>query len=203
MVNNSEWLNLITEIASIVGAGFTIIGVVFAIIIYFLWKRDYVAQKADEYALGILTKLKHLHFEIEQLRAPKAYNKKTIEKDIINEIIPQMDKLYKKAIMIKPDLLNAKNILLKNKNLLGEFNQLIFDEIINKIRSAAFLFQVNIKNGKTYDDTALWSVAFPFNKKELNTKQSIFGGSSPKCVVNSAWFNFGLHKVLLVMQIRV
>jgi hypothetical protein len=27
--------------------------------------------------------------------------------------------------------------------------------------------------------------------------------SSPKCVVNSAWFNFGLHKVLLVMQIRV
>ena len=139
----------------------SLIGAVVAIYVYSRWKHDYAAQKASEYAINLLKQLKLLHSHIEQLRAPKFFDKNKVVEQIRNIYIPKIDLIIDKALIIRSDLLVAKYILRIHKDMLNDFNTFIADEILKKINIAIFRFNTDLENGKNYDSTELWSIIFP------------------------------------------
>lgn len=158
---------------------FTIIGVIFAIVVYFLWKYDYRLQKAHEYALSLLKKFKYLHVEIESMRSPKFYHKETVAEDIEKNYIPTIEeKIRKKIVEIMVDLLIAEKNLVKHKNLQSKFNESIVKNIISPINIAVyeFLYKKNQPDFKL-NDTKLWEIIFPAEvmKNKCNIKRSVLG----------------------------
>ena len=158
---------------------FTIIGVIFAIVVYFLWKYDYRLQKAHEYALSLLKKFKYLHVEIESMRSPKFYHKETVAEDIEKNYIPTIEeKIRKKIVGIMVDLLIAEKNLVKHKNLQSKFNESIVKNIISPINIAVyeFLYQKN-QSDFNLNGTELWKIIFPAEvmKNGCKIKRSVLG----------------------------
>lgn len=159
---------------------FTIIGVIFAIIIYFLWKYDYRLQKSHEYAISLLKKFKYLHLEIESMRSPKFYHQETVSEDIEKNYIPTIEeKIRKKIVEIMVDLLIAEKNLVKHKNLQSKFNESILKKIISPINIAVYEFLFNKKDNPAFkfNDTKLWKILFPAEVMEdgCKIKRSVLG----------------------------
>ncbi len=161
-----------TETLSGLSNLFTIIGVIFAIIIYFLWRKDYGIQHAHEYTLALLKKMKYLHLEIDLLRRAKFYNPKTIIDDIEKIYIPKIEeKILKKIIEIQVDLLIAEESLVRNKNLQSKFNATIIKNIISYINVEAYLFLYE-KSSSSFDikKSGLFKIIFPSESRAGNDK---------------------------------
>lgn len=159
----------------------TIIALFFAVIVYFSWKRDYQQQQAHAYAIDLLKKIKILHLTIEQLRAPKFYNREKLIEEITNNYIPKIEeKILSKVLDIQCDLMMAKNILLTHKNLQQEFNLKIFDQIIKNITRDVHLFLLT-KDDSNFkvEESGLFRTIFPAEVREPNkstsSKKSILG----------------------------
>lgn len=157
----------------------TIFGVVFAVILYSFWRRDYKAQQAHLYALDLLKKLKALHFEIELLRKPKFHNPKTLVEDIKNKFIPQIEeKILSKLVDVQVDLLVAEMYLVKHKDLQAKFNLLIRKEIMHKINAEVYIFYSSCESSAfKAQNTGLFKIIFPteVNRSELDIKMSKLG----------------------------
>lgn len=157
---------------------FTIIGTAFALIIYYRWTKDYRVQKAHEYCLDILKKVKLLHNSIEVLRAPKFYPSKD-EKllDYIEKVdIPRIEKIISDTIIISTDLLIAEDVLLHDKQLLDLFNEKIADEIIKKIREAVYALAFAKNDGDDIKTTLFWEIVYPLEHNlEVSFKNSTLG----------------------------
>lgn len=154
---------------------FTIIGVIFAVFIYFLWKKDYRSQKANEYSLQMLAMIKKLHLDIELLRSPKFSNNESIINDIDNFYIPKIEeRIGIKLIDIKAELLIAEKFLVYNTNLQSKFNENIINKIINKINTAIYTYKFE-KNryGFEINETELYKIIFPCNSREVTPNMII------------------------------
>lgn len=160
------------ETLSVLSNLFTIIGVIFALIIYFLWRRDYGIQHAHEYALTLLKKMKYLHLEIDLLRRAKFYNPKTITDDIEKIYIPQIEeKILKKVSEIQVDLFIAEESLVRNKKLQSKFNTTIIKNVISYINSEAYVFLYE-KSSSSFDikKSGLFKIIFPSESHAVNDK---------------------------------
>lgn len=167
------------EILSILSNIFTVLGVIFAVLIYFLWQRDYGIEQAHEYALTLLKKVKCLHLEIELLRRPKFYNPKTLVEDMEKNYIPQIEKkILTKLIEIQVDLLVAEASLVKNKNLQLKFNETVQKKIIIPINTAVYMF-FSEKSELNFDvkKSELFKVIFPSEVRasDIKIKKSMLG----------------------------
>jgi hypothetical protein len=165
-------LSGVADVFTIIGGFFTVVGVFLAICIYRRWTRDYKLQKAHEYALPLLKKIKYLHAEIEVIRRPKFHNPKTISEDIEKTYIPEFEeKILKKIVEIQAELLIAKDILMKHKDIQLKFNKKVVGDILIHIISAIDDFR-NAKNnaeknGKNFkvENTDLLKIFFPDQNK--------------------------------------
>lgn len=161
-------LNTLTDV-------FTIVGVIFAITIYFFWKRDYKSQKSHEYALELMRKIRHLHLEVELLRSPKFYRAESVIKDIHDNYIPKIqERILDKAVEIQVDLLVSKSLLIKHNDLQKEFREKI-NPILGEVQKGIYLFR-NVKNENDLHDSLLWKIIFPAEQPgELEIKSSMLG----------------------------
>lgn len=159
---------------------FTIIGVISAILIYFFWKKDYRAQKANEYSLHLLEKIKKLHLDIESLRSPKFSHEKSLVIDIDTFYIPKIEeRIGEKIIDIQAELLIAEKLLIKHKNLQSKFNENIIKKIFFKINTAIYAYKFD---KSSYDfkvkDSDLYEIIFPCNNAKTlpkDIKRSVLG----------------------------
>ena len=154
---------------------FTIFGVISAILIYFSWKKDYRAQKANEYSLQMLKMVKKLHLDIQLLRSPKFLHHESILNDIDNFYIPKIEeRIGAKIIDIQAELLIAEKILFYRKSLQSKFNENIINKIFLKISTAihTYKFQKS-RHGFKIEDTELYKIIFPANNAEITPKEII------------------------------
>lgn len=196
------WANVFSIVGgvfTIAGAIFTIVGVIIAVIIYRLWKKDYKSQHAHTYALDLLKKMKCLHLEIELLRKPKFYHPNMIIQELENKYIPQIEqKILEKLIEIQVDLLVAKNILIRNRELQLNFHSAIRENIINKLNTAVYMFY-SAKNqfcSSEFDfkNCDLFKIIFPtevmndkvkIKKSDLGTEVEIIDDEFNKIIENN------------------
>jgi hypothetical protein len=153
----------------------TIFGFIIAVVIYFLWRRNYTIQLAHEYALGLLKKMKYLHLEIDLLRRAKFYYPETVIEDIEKIYIPQIEeKILKKIIEIQVDLLVASESLVKHKKLQSKFNETIIKNVIHYITIEVHLF-FSEKKSSSFDvkKSGLFKVIFPSESRVSGVKLKV------------------------------
>lgn len=112
------------------------------------------------------------------LRKPKLHDPKARVKDIEDKYIPLFEKrILSKLIEIQVDLLIAKDILIKHKNLQSKFNSFVEENVINKIHIEIHMFNSE-KKSPTFnvEDCELFIIIFPSEKrKKSKVKESILG----------------------------
>ena len=162
-----NWLHALSVMANIS----TIVAVIFAFIGLIIWRRNYRVQRAEDYCIKLLKKIRLLHSELQNLRVIKPlYEGTPDESDVMDQIImedyiPRIEKLHQALIDITTELFVAQDVLLRHQNVKQLFDEVVYRKICLKIFHAAKGYQYcrRMGYGGGPGGGELWQILYPDN----------------------------------------